>query len=404
MNKTAILIKRIKKLVTSNISLLLIVLGAASNFFLVLFFKKYLPADFNTFSLYLTYIGIITSFGLLGFDQVFLRLSKLTQKGKVLIGHDILSWMLLALLAAPVFISFYFSARYENLHFIPLCITGISLNTILFTYNTFRLKKAFILSQLFNSGYKMLFFIGIIILYGLLAKNSIVYLINFTSSILLVIGIGSVFYLLKFVERSSIKTTSLTHYFFSFSTNLALLTLMTYGERILIANELGEDVFGKYFYYATIFLFPLNLLQQYIGFKELVNFKDRLDSKFVKRKLRTTFLLGVGVVLAIVFVVLIDNGNFLIISLKDDMILVLLLSIFGITKLIYSLFSAILGAKGSFKDIYALNLYSFLLLLLSLAILFFLNFSLYTIIIALSCIFIFRILYINTKYVLDNTT
>ncbi len=398
------MIKRIKKLVTSNISLLLIVLGAASNFFLVLFFKKYLPTDFNTFSLYLTYIGIITSFGFLGFDQVFLRLSGVTNKSKIQIGRDVLVWMLIVLLAAPFLIAIYFSERYENLHFIPLCVTGVSLNIVLFAYNTFRLRKQFITSQLFNSGYKIAFFIGILILYFILSKSSIIFLINLTSGILLVLGVMSIIFLFKYIESSSNKTSSLTHYFFSFSTNLALLTLITYGERILIANELGEDVFGKYFYYATIFLFPLNLLQQYIGFKELVNFKEKVDGIFVKRKLKRIFFIGVGVLSLIIIIVLIDNGNLLVISLKEDFTLVVLLSIFGIIKLTYSIFSAILGAKGNFRDIYVLNLFSFLLIVASIGILFLVKFSLNIIIIALCFIFIFRILYIYSKYVAINKT
>src|SRR5690554_7527868 len=82
------LLNRLKTVTFSNLSLLVVVLGAVSNFVLILFLKKYLPDTFNVYSLYLTYLAIIVSFGLIGFDQVLLRLSTI-EKDLVVVPKDI---------------------------------------------------------------------------------------------------------------------------------------------------------------------------------------------------------------------------------------------------------------------------------------------------------------------------
>src|SRR5690606_7402634 len=137
------------------------------------------------------------------------------------------------------------------------------------------------------------------------------------------------------------RTTSLFNFFLSFSLNIALLTVLSYGERILIVNELGEDVFGKYFYYSTVFLFPLTLIQHYVGFKELVFFKDRVDKVLVHQKLKQIFITGVLLVCFIFLVVWLDKGNFLAIDYKNNILFVVLLSFLGIIKLMYGVFSAL---------------------------------------------------------------
>src|SRR5690625_5896265 len=59
----------LKKIITNNISLIILLLGALSNFLLILFLRKDFPDIFTPLSLYLTYLGILGGFGFLGFED-----------------------------------------------------------------------------------------------------------------------------------------------------------------------------------------------------------------------------------------------------------------------------------------------------------------------------------------------
>src|SRR5690554_1192392 len=390
-------IVRIKGTIRSNTSLLVVVLGALSSFLLVLFLKKFLPDFFNTYSLYLTYIGIIVSFGFAGLDQVFLRLSVVKDK-MITIGRDVFIYMLLCLLVIPLVVSYYFHVNFHDLHFIFLFVSGVSLNAVLLAYNILRLKQKFVLSQLFNSGYKILFLLGIFLIYFFFPKT-ITGILLLSSMILCFVGILAVRFIIKNLILTNDKTDSLKNYFFSFSLNLALLTLLTYGERIVIANELGEDVFGMYFYYSTIFLFPLTLIQYYVEFKELVYFKEGIAKKIVHQKVKKVFLAGLCLIAFIFFIVILDQGLFLEIEIKENSVFIFLLSVLGIVKLNYGLFSALLGAKGEFEDIYKVNFLTAILIGGSIFLLFTYKMSIELIIVSLIVIFLSIIVFIYRKYV-----
>lgn len=383
-------------MIFDNVSLLVVVMGALSNFALILFIKKFIPQSFNTYSLYITYLSIIVSFGLVGFDQIMLRLSKI-ESGKIILSKDIFLSIIISGIIAPVLISYYFSLKYEDLSFALLTLSGFSINSMILAYNTLRLNKSFFKSQLFHNGYKILFLLAFVILYFFITI-SVDYVVLIATSILCFFGISAVFKLFQNISISQEKTSSLLNYFLSFSMNMALLTMLSYGERILIANELGEEVFGKYFYYSTIFLFPLTLLQYYVGFKELVFFKERVDKKLLHSKLIKIFIGGCLLVTAVILTVKIDRGTFLTIDIKNNLMLVVLLSALGIIKLIYGLFSALMGAKAEYKDIYLINIFTFILLAILLPILFLIGITVNLVVLGLLVIFAARGAFIYFKY------
>lgn len=391
------LLNRLKTVTFSNLSLLVVVLGAVSNFVLILFLKKYLPDTFNVYSLYLTYLAIIVSFGLIGFDQVLLRLSTI-EKDLVVVPKDIFIFILLSGFISPVAIGYYFSDQFEELPFGLLLLSGLAINSMIMAYNVLRLKKNFVVSQLFQNGYKIAFllFVGLLFLcYPLSTKNIVA-----VSTLIVCLFSGSALYnLFRNLRISNKKTASLFNFFLSFSLNMALLTLLSYGERILIVSELGEDTFGKYFYYATVFLFPLTLIQYYVGFKELVFFKEKRDTKMLHNKLKKIFIGGILLVGGVFLVVWIDNGTFLSIDIIENLWLVILLSILGITKLVYGLFSALLGAIAKYQDVYVINLLTAALMAGILVALFSFGVTLNSVVFSLILIFAARSTYIYLKYV-----
>jgi len=387
---------KIKSLMFNHSSFLLIVMGAMSDFLLILFFKKCFSEGFVTFSLYLTFIGIIATFGYFGIDQVFLRLSKV-KEAKVFINRDILLLLLLFLVISPLLIGIYFSEKFSGLNFYLLLITGISINLIMLTYNSFRLIKKYSFSQIFKSGYK-LFFLTLILLFLILEKISLDVVLLITTAILVLFALFASFFLNKIIIKKEKKTPDIINYSLSFFLNISIITALGYGERIVIINEISEEVFSKYFYFITIFLFPLTLLQQYIGFKELPVFKDGFKKEELFKKIRNVFFLGILTALFIIIVVFIDNGRFLEVDLFDELNLIGLIIFLGIVKLIYGLFSALLGALSSYNDLYIINLATFVIMLFSVYFIGFINVTITMIIIFLITIYLFRCLYIFMRY------
>lgn len=390
--------KKVQELIKSNISFLFIGLGAISNFLLILLIQNYAPEIFTSLSIYLTFIGIITSFGLLGFDQVYLRLAKLDAEIPKIQWNVILTLVSFSFII-PFGFSLYFM-RYEHFSFISLYLSAVGINTIMLGFNANRLSKKFTIAQILKNAHKIIFLILSLLLLLIGTQKFSISKIFFITSLIL-IGIGGLS-LISFFKNTLIDKSSnskLIMLGLSFAINIALITAMGYGERILIINKISEEVFGTYFYFLTVFLFPLSLLQEYVGFKELVYFKDKLNKNIVYKKTLQLFSLGTLTYLLILLVVWIDNSRFLNVDLESDKYLIFTIYVLGITKLIYALFSAILGARASSKAITYVNLGTTLSIALLLLGLYFLGYQIAYILLALILVFLYRSLHIYYLYV-----
>lgn len=389
---------RLKNTIYSNASFLIVVLGSLGSFLSVIFLKKFLPESFTVYSLYITFIGIAVSFGFAGFDQVLLRHSKVIDS-RVGVEKDIIYVLFALLFFVPFVLAYYFQMRFNDLNFLSLLFSGISVNLILLAYNLLRLKKSFFISQLFNSGYKFLFLFVVAFLFLTKRNLNTNFIVTICTTLLIIIAFFACFFIFRSVVMINKKTVSLGNYFFSFSINLGLLTLLSHGERIFIATELGEDVFAKYFYYSTIFLFPLTLIQYYIGFKELVFFKEKVDKKLIHQKIKKVFIIGTLLILIIFLIVNLEQGHFLDIAFKENILFIVLLSILGLVKLNYGLFSALLGARGEFRDIYKVNILTFILISICFAFLILVKINIELVVASLIFIFSSRIAFIYKNYV-----
>src|SRR5699024_5491124 len=148
-------VRQINELILKNISLMFLLLGALSNFLLILFLRKDFPDIFTPLSLYLTYLGIIGGFVFLGFDQVYLRLVTLDTL-KPSIGSNVYVLLVALMLLTPIGFASYF-ARYEHLNFWQLYISGVSINAIILGYNANRLKQEFSIAQGIKNSFKVFF-------------------------------------------------------------------------------------------------------------------------------------------------------------------------------------------------------------------------------------------------------
>ncbi|WP_026810894.1 hypothetical protein [Arenibacter latericius] len=392
---------KIKQKVLSNFSFLILASGAASNFLLILFIKNtYQISDFNSYSLFLTYIGIVSSFGLIGLDQVFLRVTKVTNN-KIIVNSDVWRSLLVSSICIPLLLSFYFHSKGQNILLYQFIISGIGINIIIFSYNLLRLTKEFNLAQIIKNGFRIVLLIVIAIFTLINFPIGMGKLLDVLTLLIFVSAISALVHSYSKIERLKERTINFLNFFLSFSLNLAILTLLSFGERIFILDNIGDNEFGKYFYYSTIFLFPLTLIQQYVGFKELVGFKEGVRKDVVNRKIQKIIYLGFFIILFIYILSIIDNGRYLDVDFSNDILLISLLTILGLMKLIYGLFSAILGAIGNSKDIFSINIITITLIGLALIILYLSKITLEAVTASLIVVFFLRSLYIYIKYVLS---
>lgn len=361
----------IKNHIVKHASFVIIIIGAFALFLTNILLKKVLsPSDYGEYSIYITYFQLLSSFGLLGFEQVFLRISEVKREGyiqtdKTLFTLLVWVWVLFSLVGSFVFKTYFSEIALSYFYFL---IGTLSVTFSMFVYNAFRLNSQFVASQLMYNLWKMaLFMLGMIFL--LKGVNSIDLFIEiFTYLLAFVLLIQLVFTLKKMKFDFSIteKVKTLNLYAFHFFVSLLTLTLIGYADRFIIKGIFGAEALGEYFFLATIFFFPFTLIQGYVGFKELVAFKEQASIAALHSKL--VRITAGGVVLGVIIyltALLINNFETLpYIPVKENLVLVVIFILTGIVKLNYSLFSALLGAKGDVKTIKNANIQSFVFILI----------------------------------------
>jgi len=357
----------IAHLAKKHSSFLVIVIGAFSVFAASVLLKKVMsPNDYGEYSLLVTFFQLLFSFGLVGFEQVFLRISEVNKKNiietdKTLSIILVLVWILFGFVSSFLFTAYFSEIELPYGYFLG-CTLAITFS--MFLFNVLRLNSDFTMSQLLGNSWKivLLLFCLVFMVYNL---TNIELFVKITTFSLGAIFIAQLLYGLKKISFSFKKIyakKSLGLYAFQFFISLATLTFIGYSDRFIVKNELGSVMLGEYFFLATIFFFPYALIQGYIGFKELVAFKKQATLRGLSKKLLKINGMGILLGIAIVVVSLILNkiALFPYIAISENTLLILIFVITGIVKLNYSLLSALLGARGEIKTIRNANLQSFL--------------------------------------------
>ena len=144
VNKNFILVYQ--KSLKQNLSFFILAFSALCFFLLNIFLKDHLNAeDYGLFSIFVTYISLLSSFGLLGFEQTLLRLSII--KSKLEINKKLISISVCAVLIVSTFGTYLMLSNYDfNIPFIELFIISILVVIIKLLFNLHRL-----ISNLINS-------------------------------------------------------------------------------------------------------------------------------------------------------------------------------------------------------------------------------------------------------------
>ena len=346
-------------------------IAGAGSIFLVNIVLKATLSDFQygEYSIFITFLQVCISFGFLGLEQVFLRLSEV-RDDKLLTDKKLLKITFVVGLLFSLLLSVLFSKIFLKIQVATtlLMLLTFSTSLMMFLYNVVRLKKQFVVAQLFNNMWKYIVLVitGILLIGGNVNAKTLIEIFTYVS-----VGSATFFsiYVIKnipFKFTNSFELSAIYKYSFHFVISMLSITFIGFFDRFYIKALFGSEAFGDYFYLATIFYFPFALLQGYVGFKELVFFKTNASLPILKRKLRNINVLSVIIAIAIYGAAYVLNDLEVIpaIDFTSSGSVILILMALGVLRINYSMLSSVLGATGSIKIIRNANIQSLVFILL----------------------------------------
>ena len=352
-------------IISKNLSFFVLAFSSLSFFVLNVVLKDTLsPIDYGLFSIFITYISLLSSFGMFGFEQTLLRTTLI--KNKLEIQKNILYPSLIAIFISSFLGVFLMKSNYDiSISYILFYLLSIIVIMTKLSFNLFRLLSKFFSAQLVLNFWKIA--LTFVILYYVLFNNN--FSLEFIFSLVLVffaLSILSLFGLInkiQFIKQDSFP--SLLRKSFLFFISLLTISLLGFGDRFFIESRFGLEILGDYFFFLNIFLFPFSLFQSYIGFKEIVSFKKKFSINLLNYKiinvLKSSFIFSI--ILIFIFYV-IDYFGFYNLEISSNLNIIIPLIILGNIKMVYSLLSSAIGALSNDKMLYKINILSIMSLLL----------------------------------------
>lgn len=349
-------------IIKKHASLLVIIVGAFSFFIANIINKEVFSAvEYGYYSIFITYLSVIYLFGILGLEQNLLRFSfrrnDYIETQKIQFKLFYVVSILNALVCSLLFMNFYSEIK---IHFLLLLITSYCMISQLFLSNLFRINTNFIYSQLASNFWKILLLIFSVVFF--------IYKIQRFESFIMVVSISiiSVYVFTKIFTKKIIKIqfidnidnksmlTSAFHFFIS----IFLFTILIFADRFIIEKKFSIEEFGNYFYLTNFFLAPFSIIQNYIGFKQLIHFKYNFSlTEFNKINLKNVFL-GIGLASALfAFSFILPELKLITFNFRnyfDEIIIILLI---GISRLFSSSVLSAFEAQANIKSLRNSNLY-----------------------------------------------
>ena len=160
-----------------------------------------------------------------------------------------------------------------------------------------------------------------------------------------------------------------------------------------IESRFGLAAVGDYFFYINVFLFPFSLFQSYIGFKEIISFKNKFDLFLLKSKLISVLKYScMFSAFLFLFFFLIEYSGIYDLKIKSNLDVILALIFLGNIKIIYSLLSSVIGALSNNSMLYNINFKSICSILVLAPIIYYFSYSVFLTIIYIIILWIIRCL------------
>jgi hypothetical protein len=369
----------------------MIFIGALSFFISNFVMKEVLEAsEYGQYSIVVTYFSLAYLFGILGTEQVFLRFSK-TIGPNAIETQKLQLW----LIASIIFFSstagtFLFKKYYQEIpiNTIVLFLSTFSMVSMLFLFNILRLNANFVISQFVANYWKIILFVVTIIFY-LTIQSNIEFFIQIVSINVILIFLATLVFIFKKIKitySSEILNRDIVITAFHFFLAIFGFSLINFADRFIIEMNFSLAEFGNYFYLTNFFLAPFSILQNYIGFKQLIVFKSEFNLdyyiRFNQKAIAFGLLLGATLFLG---AYVLCYFNILKINFRDSLAIIILLIILGVVRLYSSSIISAFEARTSMQTLRKSNIY---ILLLTLVVLFGADYYAYSIEAILVCIII----------------
>lgn len=346
-------------------------MGAGALFVSNILLKKVLsPFDYGNYSIVITFFSLIFLFGALGAEQILLRFSSYNLNGGLVINKKHLHYILLITLFVSIISTVIFKSYYSEtkLNYLLLGLSSFALAILMILSCIFRLNKNFVYSQFVSNFWKVaLFLLSVYMFFS--GKSAFEYLFQYICYTILVCFAISLFLFFKevrivFSEASFDFFIPFSHYFVA----IMSFTVMTFADRFIIENKFDISTFGDYFFISSLYLAPFSILQNYIGFRQLVAFKVSFNLKSFKNQnlmaLGLGFLLVLFLLIAIYIVDLLDVFHF---NTLNQFVLSSLLMLTGVIKIysasVTSGFEAIVDVDTLKKSNYIIITTTFIILI-----------------------------------------
>ncbi len=285
------------KTIKQHFSLFIIICGAGSFFLSNIVLKEIFNSkQYGNYSIFITYMSLISIFGLLGLEQIFIRYSEFLVHNKISTQRLQIKLIFIVIVISSLASSFFLNNFYYylNLNSILVFFSSISIISLLYFYNVFRLNSDFIFSQILNNLWKILL-LGITIIFFVLKIKDFSL---FTNIIMICIVSTNLlaFHLynkrITFVYNKTISNKIIYSSAIQFLISITSFSILLFGDRFLIEYKLGINEFGNYFYLTNFFLAPFSIFQNYIGFKQLIAFKNNFNKELLNKISKQTFFFG----------------------------------------------------------------------------------------------------------------
>jgi hypothetical protein len=185
--------------------------------------------------------------------------------------------------------------------------------------------------------------------------------VNILSVNIILITVIALFFVktkLKFVYISEINTKEICISAFHFSLAIFAITLIIFSDRFIIERKHNIEEFGNYFYLTNFFLAPFSILQNYIGFKQLIIFKTNFSFEYFKAINKKVLLLGFFISLILFSLsFIIDYLNIVKFDFNKYVIIIIILLITGIVRLYSSAILSAFEAKTNIRTLRNSNIY-----------------------------------------------
>jgi O-antigen/teichoic acid export membrane protein len=348
--------KKIIEKLSHHRSLFIIVFGAIGFFLANIILKEKLSGeDYGKYSMVMTFFSMVYIYGLLGLEQVLVKYSHVVRSNTITTNTFLLRLTLGAIVFSTIVSAAFFLMYYSQININPILFlaTTFAMTSLLFLYSMYRLNSNFILAQLAQNGFKILFFIFVLALlfFKRFYLNEI--LLGLSLSIMVIFIAGAINLKKKlhliFDQSTAQKTIMVAGFYFFISTST--FSIINFSDRYLIEYKLGLEKVGDYFYLSNIFLAPFAILQGYIGFKKLVDYKNSFTIRKFKKSNNRNLLFGILLSIALVafyeLVLFLGITNF---DFSKNKNVVLLMLILGTIKLysagVYPAFDVVIDIKN----------------------------------------------------------